>query len=129
MFPRFRACAYLPRFVLVALLASSQALPNPPNEVHQFNVTAEEAVIAIRQFAAQANVHILADGDSLKGKRLKPVAGKLSLDEGLRRLLAGSGLTYRFVGERAIALVTEGKLRVDGKQEAPLAYEERDEKQ
>jgi iron complex outermembrane recepter protein len=94
-------------FFVVALFACANVPADIPQELHEFDVSAADAVVAIQQFAAQASVQILADGDKLKGRRLNAVTGKYSLEEGLRRMLAGTGLTYRYVGQRAIALVSE----------------------
>jgi hypothetical protein len=103
--PRFYTV--LSCFFVVALLACAKVPADVPQELHEFDVAAADAVVAIQQFAAQASVQILADGDKLKGRRLNAVTGKYSLEEGLRRMLAGTGLTYRYVGQRAIALVSE----------------------
>jgi hypothetical protein len=73
----------------------------------RFNIPAEEAPAAIRDFASQANVQIIAAGESVNGKRLHAVAGELSIEQALRLLLAGSGLTPRYVGNGSIALVTD----------------------
>ena len=102
---RSRVYSTLRGLLVASFLLSAEALPAVPQELHEFQITAVDAVSAIQQFAEQAGVHILADGEKLKGVRLNAVSGRLSLDEGLRRMLAGTGLTYKHVGERAIALI------------------------
>ena len=95
--------------LLAAGLASASVPPAFAAEQHRFDVPATEARAAIREFAAQAKVQILVDGDNVENARLNPVAGNLSTEEGLRVLLAQSGLKARYVGERSIALVKEGE--------------------
>ena len=92
--------------LLVAWWAAAQVLPAFAEEVHRFDVVKTDAAGAIQEFGVQSGVQILAAGEGLTGKRLNTVAGDLSTEEGLRRLLAGTGLTHRYVGQRAVALVS-----------------------
>jgi iron complex outermembrane receptor protein len=75
-------------------------------EVHAFNVPTQDPVTAIRAFATQADVEIMASAEDLKGKRLNAVTGEIPTEQALSALLAGTGLTYRYVGERTVALVS-----------------------
>lgn len=93
--------------VLVATLASRGVGLAAALDTIRFNVPAEEAPAAIRDFAAQANVQILVAAENIKGKHLNAVAGELSTEQGLRLLLAGSGLTPQYVGNGSIALVAD----------------------
>lgn len=93
--------------LLTAAMAVSNGLPAYAQEVHDFQITATDAKRAVHDFGAQAGLQILAAGDNLSGKRFNPISGQLSTEEGLRLMLAGTGLTHRYVGERAIALVNE----------------------
>src|SRR3984957_5944197 len=92
--------------LLAAALAGSGALPAFATETHQFDVPSEDAPSAIRDFASQAHVQILAAGENVKDKRLHAVTGEFSTDQGLRLLLADSGLSPQYVGDRSIAIVT-----------------------
>ncbi|MBL8268010.1 TonB-dependent receptor [Steroidobacter sp.] len=91
--------------LLTASLASASVTPAFATEEHRFDVPATEARAAIRKFAAQAKVQILADGENVQQAKLNPVSGQLSTEEGLKILLARSGLQAKYVGERSIALV------------------------
>lgn len=93
-------------FLLVTALAASRALPAFAIETHDFSVPAEGASDAIRDFASQAHVQILAAGENVKNKQLHAVSGTYSTDDGLRILLADSGLAPQYVGDRSIALVS-----------------------
>jgi iron complex outermembrane receptor protein len=91
--------------LLLAALAVAGPIPAFATETHQFDVPAEDAPSAIRDFASQAHVQILVAGENVKEKNLHPVAGEFSTEEGLRLLLADSGLSPQYVGDRSIALV------------------------
>jgi len=93
------------QLLLTAVLAASQSLPAFATETHDFNVPAEAAADGIRDFASQARVQILAAGENVTNKQLHAVNGKYSTDQGLRILLAESGLSPQYVGDRSIALV------------------------
>src|SRR5258708_96705 len=91
--------------LLIAALAAAGPIPAFAAEAHQFDVPAEDATTAIRDFASQAHVQILVDGERVKEKRLHQVLGEFSTDQGLRLLLADSDLSPRYIGDRSIALV------------------------
>jgi hypothetical protein len=90
-------------FIAVALAATS--LPTYAVEVHHFDVPAEDAARAIRDFGAQSHVQILVAGEHVKEKRLHAVAGDFSTDRALQIMLSDSGLAAQYVGDRAVALV------------------------
>jgi iron complex outermembrane receptor protein len=94
--------------ILAILVGAASALPAFAEEVHQFNVPAEEASVAIVDFGLQANVQILAADENVSGKTLHAVAGPLSTERGLNVLLDGTGITHRYVGDRAIAFLPVG---------------------
>jgi iron complex outermembrane receptor protein len=91
--------------LLIAALAGAGTLPAFAVETHQFDVHGEDAPTSIRDFASQAHVQILVAGENVREKHLHPVAGEFSTEEGLRLLLADSGLSPQYVGDRSIALV------------------------
>jgi outer membrane receptor protein involved in Fe transport len=90
--------------LLIAALAVG-TIPAFATETHQFDVPAEDAPTAVRDFASQAHVQILVAGENVREKHLHPVSGEFSTEEGLRLLLADSGLSPQYVGDRSIALV------------------------
>src|SRR6267154_1714891 len=91
--------------LLIAALAAAGPIPAFAAETHQFYVPAEDAPTAIRDFASQAHVQILVAGENVREKHLHPVSGEFSTEQGLRILLADSGLSPQYVGDRSIALV------------------------
>jgi iron complex outermembrane receptor protein len=90
---------------LCPIILAAAGLPAFAEELHEFTITAASASSAIHSFAAQSGVQILASGERLEGKRFNDVTGLMSTDAALRRMLAGTGLDYEYVGDRAIALM------------------------
>src|ERR1700679_3710760 len=83
------------------ILASLLALPLAAQEMHTFDISAQDPASAIRAFGAQAHMQILASADDLQGKKLNPVNGDISTENAFNDLLAGTGLTHRYVGSRS----------------------------
>lgn len=113
--------------LILAAWVSGGALPAFASEIHDFNVPAEAAPAAIRDFASQAKVEILVAGENVEHRRFHAVTGQHSTAQGLTILLADSGLTAQYVGERAIALVGPARGRsqqvANGSAEARTAKE------
>jgi outer membrane receptor protein involved in Fe transport len=93
-------------FILASLLVITAPLPAAAQEVHAFNVSAQDPASAIRAFGAQAEIQILASADDLKGKKFNPISGDISTEDALNSLLSGTGLAHKYVGDRAVALVS-----------------------
>jgi iron complex outermembrane receptor protein len=91
--------------ILLAGASLAVAVPAMADEMRAFNIDVSSPARALQAFAAQSGVQILASGTRLQGRQLNPVAGELSTEIALQQLLAGSGLRYEYVGERAVALV------------------------
>lgn len=95
--------------VIELLLAAELVLAGAPafaTETHRFDIPVAEAPAAIKVFASQAQVQILVAGENVKDKHLHAVSGEYSTEQGLKLLLADSGLTPQYVGDRSIALVS-----------------------
>lgn len=90
-----------------ALLIANAALPAYAGESHDFRVASLDSATAIQEFATQSGVQILAAADTVKGRRFNPVMGEHTTEEGLALMLKGTGLTHRYMGGRAVALVDE----------------------
>ena len=88
----------------VVLLAANSAYSD--DLCHRFDIDPKDSRAAVLLFGSQAGLAVVVPGDELQGKRLNPVKGVLCVEDALRQLLAGTGLTYRYVGDRAVALMT-----------------------
>jgi iron complex outermembrane receptor protein len=111
--------------LLASLLAVAAPLPAAAQEVHAFNVAAPDPASAIRAFGVQAGIQILASADDLRGKKLNPVSGKISTEQALNDLLAGTGLDHRYVGDRAVALVADSTAIGAEQNQAPQAAKDK----
>jgi iron complex outermembrane receptor protein len=116
-----RAHGPMGALLLASLLAIVTPLPAAAQEVHEFSVSVSDPASAIRTFGLQAGIQILASADDLKGKKLNPVSGEISTEDGLKSLLAGTGLGHQYVGERAVALVNDAPPAVPPSPTPPLA--------
>jgi iron complex outermembrane recepter protein len=103
-----RASLRVVNLVALAVAVALSALPAYAVEVHRFDIPEEPASAAIRDFGFQAHVQILVAGDNVEGKKLHAVRGSLSTEEALNKLLSGTGLTHKYVGDGAIALLPIG---------------------
>jgi outer membrane receptor protein involved in Fe transport len=95
---------------LIGVLFGFQALlmlPAAAQETHSFNVSADNAAVAIQSFGQQSGLQIVASAQDLEGKRLNPVSGELRTDTAIRTLLAGTGLEPQYVGARSVAIVNK----------------------
>lgn len=89
-----------------------------------FNIPAQPLTEAIMQFGRQSGLQVTADTSLVAGKTSSTVSGNHAPAEALSRLLAGTGLTFRFTGATTIVLepapqaadgtVELGPVRVEG---------------
>ncbi|HEY6925608.1 MAG TPA: TonB-dependent receptor, partial [Steroidobacteraceae bacterium] len=88
--------------------AGAPAATPVANEVHSWNIPAEDAPAAVRDFGVQSGVVISAAQKDIEGKRLNAVTGSLTVDNALRQLVAGTGLKYVYDSTgRAVTLTAE----------------------
>ncbi|WP_415880058.1 TonB-dependent siderophore receptor [Methylomonas sp. TEB] len=59
---------------------------------------------ALRQFATSSGLLFSAEATLTDGKTTSGLDGEYTIEEGFRKLLAGSGLTYSFTGEDSVAI-------------------------
>jgi outer membrane receptor protein involved in Fe transport len=91
----------------VAVSANPVHEPQFASEIHAWNIPAEDAVAAVRDFGVQSGITVAAEYKKLQGKRVNAVVGSLSVDAALTRLLAGTGVQYNYdAGHRAISFTT-----------------------
>lgn len=93
------------RHLLAGAAIATVAIANPAMaQTRQFNVPAQTASRSIPAFARQAGIQILASGNVVANRRTNAVRGQYSIEEGLRILLQGTGLTAD--GARAGGIIT-----------------------
>ncbi|MCW6535969.1 TonB-dependent receptor domain-containing protein [Sphingomonas lycopersici] len=96
--------AFLTSACLVAVLSAAPAVA----QVKSFNLEVQPAGAGIAAFARQANVQVLISDRDAKGRHTNALKGTMSVEVGLVRLLAGSGLHFRKNDTGTFVVVTEG---------------------
>ncbi|BAV63380.1 Fe(III)-pyochelin receptor [Sphingobium cloacae] len=94
------------------------------NEARNFEIPAQTLRSAITEYGRQAGVQVTAGTSLLEGKRSSAISGRLSPAEALSRLLAGTGLTWRWIDRNTVAMevaprvsdgaIQLGSVRVEG---------------
>lgn len=80
----------------VAIMATAIAGGQAEAQTRAYDLPAQAATDGIPAFAKQAGTQILASGDEVAGKRTNAVRGRYSVEDALKRLLQGTGLTASF---------------------------------
>lgn len=89
--------------VLLGLMATfSSAFAQ--SERISFNIPAQPLASALFQFAETTGMTALIDGQLASGLKSSPVKGRLSPQDALRILLAGTALSIRYAGTNAFTL-------------------------
>lgn len=83
-----------------------------------FDIPAQDATAALRTAALQGDFEILIPPKLVGEKRTKALTGEFSNEAALRKLLEGTGLTYRAVGARTF--VVEEARANGGPQQNPI---------
>jgi len=84
----------LARAILAAAFLSASAVAHA-QATTKFDLPAQSLADSLRAVASQTHSNILFDRSLVAGLSAKALAAQLSVDDALKRLLAGTGLTYR----------------------------------
>ncbi|MFT4089527.1 MAG: TonB-dependent receptor [Asticcacaulis sp.] len=87
-----------------------------------YNIPAGTLANALNDFAEQSGLRLIYAGELVQGRQSAGLKGRFSANDGLSRLLTGSGLTYRITGNSvslekapvADGAIQLGTIRVDG---------------
>lgn len=91
--PRPTELAILTVAILIMLAPPARAATAPP--AYQFDLPAEALGDALRSFGQTSNQQIIFSEAAVRGLRSAPLVGSFTVQQGLQRLLAGTGLTTR----------------------------------
>jgi len=69
-----------------------------------FDIPAQPLAQALTAFGRQSGLQIAVDTAAAAGKESPGISGAMTYDEALRRLLAGTGLTYQFTSASAVTV-------------------------
>ena len=78
------------------------------------HIPAQDLGPALKQLAADRELQLLFFSETVRNLRTTGASGDLSADEALTQLLTGTGLGYRYVDHKAIAIVPPGSRTTHG---------------
>lgn len=95
---------YLNKPVAVFCLAVATAAAHAEDATFEFNIPAQPVSQVISALAKQTGLQPFYAEESVKGVQSAGVKGRYSLHEAVYKALAGTGLTFQFTGEKAVAI-------------------------
>lgn len=105
-------------------LEPTVALAQSSSTARSFDIPAQSLPDALILFGRQAGIEVTAESANTRGRSAQGVSGNLSPAEALSRLLAGTGLTFRWQSARAVVVeptpqsadgaIQLGPVRVEG---------------
>src|SRR5689334_12388926 len=88
--------------------------------LRHFDIQSQVAALALKEFARQADISLVFSSTVVANRQTSGVHGDFTVAEGLRRLLDGTGLSFKQVSANAIAInVTDAASDPDPPAEAP----------
>ena len=87
-----------------AAIAQAQTASADAPATSSFDIEAQDLSTALTLFTEQSGVQVAYPSSLAENVRSGPVQGDVSVPTALDRLLAGTGLTYRFTAEGAVTL-------------------------
>jgi iron complex outermembrane receptor protein len=96
--------------VAAICLAVASAFVQAQQATYDFDIPAQPAGQVLDALAKQTGLQPFYAEGAVKGARSPGVKGKLSLREALDKALAGTGLSYQFTGEKAVAIKAREKV-------------------
>lgn len=120
---------FQPLLVATAVAAMACAAPACAQDSGQVEVSlpAQDLSASLRAISRQTGRSIIVAGDLVEGRQAPAVSGQLSVEEAVRRLLAGSDLAFRHVGETIVIVSAGGGESHDAAQVAAATPEAGDE--
>lgn len=89
--------------LIVATPAMAQAT-SAETATRDFDIRAGALGSALLRFAEQSGLQFSVTSEMTAGKRTAGIKGKYTPEDGLRALLSGTGLTFRFTGPRTVVI-------------------------
>ncbi|MCG8595777.1 MAG: TonB-dependent receptor, partial [Kiloniellales bacterium] len=80
----------------------------------RFDIPGQPLRTALLAFGRQAGLQVTVDAATTAGKTAQAVSGSLTAEEALTRLLAGTGLTWRYLDARTVTLEPAAIRQDDG---------------
>jgi iron complex outermembrane receptor protein len=105
-------------FIRCLALTMVSAPAYADNAMRHFDIQAQPAASALTEFARQADITLVFSTILVENHQTVSVRGDFTVQDALRKLLAGSGLTFTQVSETSIAINLESK--ADAPQPGPV---------
>ena len=94
-----------PRRSLLALaILSATGSVLADETMHQVSIGPQNISDALKVLATEMHIQIFSDGDALKGKKTNGIQGNFTAKEAVQKLLQGTGLSYTFTADDAVAV-------------------------
>ncbi len=92
-------------------------------DARTFTIRSQPLTSALMEFAEQSNIQVITSADELKQFETSGVQGNVTIEEALRRLLEGTGLSYRKVGEGTVTIAPATRARSKPQAMQSVSYE------
>lgn len=93
-------------FYPVAMAHAQTAGPAQAGEI-SYSIPATSLSHALAAYGERSNLQVLYTADLAKGRNSPGVSGNFAREDALRRLLAGTGLSYRFTNATTVTLIEQ----------------------
>lgn len=103
----------------VAVMAVAVATPAMA-QVRSFNIPAQAAATGIPALAKQADIQLLVSSESIAGKNIRAVKGRMTVDEALRRMASDVDLRVVTTDGRTYTLTPREKKGAQSSLQAPV---------
>ena len=100
----------LPLLLLTAPLIAYVSTVSAEDKTYQINLPEQSLNSAIDSLAQQTGIKPFYADALVAGKKSQPVKGQYSAQQALDKLLAGSGLSYKFNDKQAVAITKQNKV-------------------
>jgi outer membrane receptor for ferric coprogen and ferric-rhodotorulic acid/opacity protein-like surface antigen len=88
-----------------------------------YSIAAGPTATALARFSEQSGLQLVYDASAVEGRGSPGVEGRLTTDAALGRLLAGTGLTWRFINATTVTVAVPGAIAEDGRVLGPVRVE------
>ncbi len=88
----------------VSVAANAESTNNTGSVKRSYHISGGSLSQALRQFATNSGLLFSAEAKLTDGKTTAGLDGEYTVEEGFKKLLAGSGLTYTFTDDNSVAI-------------------------
>lgn len=115
----------LPKGVLAGLLVVTAPTVLSAAEFTEsvsFTIPSQPLTSALMQFADQSRIQVITSAVEIKQLQTQGVQGRVTIEEALRQLLDGTGLSFRKVGEGTVTIAPNHRVSPDTPAVQPVSY-------